>query len=250
MNAGHAPQIDLGHLLKRIDELSVIGIAQIGPPAMLRKLAVRALENRGVELRRAHRTAVNELVAFEIDRQMATVQMWDNEVERLFHVRTAGRPNKHSALSDFLIFAGQHWLQFGGKLKARDARNRIAKMFGLTSDTKFSRSRLPSVEQVRRAEERTLARLALLQKIRGGDELLNPGWLQAVCVLGLYMSELNDGVTHDPEAFRAAGAWLVCLCRMLDALERLDRIKKNNARKVVKPTMRRASSARPDESVN
>ncbi len=227
-----------------------MGLAQAGSAEMRRKLARDKLEHRGIELRRAHKTAIDALVAFESDRQTTLLRIYDDNVEQLLHIRTDGRPNKHSVLRDLLIFAQQHLMQHVGQLQARDARKRTAQMFGLTSDTKFARTWRPSIEQVRRAEERTLGRFALLQKVRGGGELLSLAWFRAVYVLGFYISELNDGVPLDAEAFHADATWLISLCRTLDAFERMNRIEKTAAREAERRLTHQPGKAAPSASVN
>jgi hypothetical protein len=105
-------------------------------------------------------------------------------------------------------------------------------MFGLTCDTRFSRTRRPSVDQVKWAEERTIARFKLLHRWRG-DRLLGSAWLKCVYVLGFYIAEMN-GTPLDPEAFCTDATCLVSICRTLDAVERLDRVEKTQERKLEK----------------
>jgi hypothetical protein len=242
-------RLDLDLLLKRLGEFPVIGLAHAGTVDMQTRWARDELKARNILLR-GHRSAIDALVAFEVEHKKSQLQAFDELVAELLQCRTDGRPNKHSVLRDFLIFAQQHLMQHVGRLKARDARKRTAQMFGLTSDTKFTRTRMSSIEQVRRAEERTFARFALLLKVRGSDELLSPAWLKAVYVLGFYIGEMN-GTPFDPEEFYAAATCLVSVCRTLDAVERMDRIEKSAARKAERRmTGRLGNSPAPGVSVN
>jgi hypothetical protein len=191
--------LDLDRLLRRLGEFPVIGLAHAGTADMQMRWAREDLKARNILLR-GHRSAIDALVAFEIDRKKSQLQMYDKFVDDLLLCRTDGRPNKHSALRDLLIFAQQVFLQSVGRLEIRDARKRTAQMFGLTCDTKFVRTRRLSIDQVKWAEERTITRFRLLERWRG-DQLLSPAWLKAVYVLGFYIAEMN-GAPLDPEAFR------------------------------------------------
>lgn len=224
--------IDLDRLLKRLAEFPIVGLAHAGTPEMQIRWARNDLAGRKVLLR-GHRTAVEALVAYEIEHKRSQLQGFDGIVEQLLDCRTDGRPNKHSALRDFLVFTQQHMLQSLG-LEVREARKRTAQIFGLTCDTKFARTRRPSTDQVKWAEERTIARFVLLRKFRG-DALLAPAWCKAVYVLGFYIAE-GKGAPLDPEAFLADATCLVSICRTLDAFEKLDRIEKGAARRVERRT--------------
>jgi hypothetical protein len=239
--------LDLDLLLKRLGAFPVMGLAHAGSPEMHIRWAREGPKKRDVHLR-GHKTAIDTLVTYEVEHKKALLQVYDEYVDQLLESRADGRPNKHSALRDFLIFAEQQLLQLVGRLEVRDARKRAAQIFGLTCDTRFARTRRPSIDQVKWAEERTIARFKLLQKWRG-DGLLGAAWLKGVYVLGFYISELN-GAPLDPETFHADAACLVALCRTLDAAERLDRIEKSAARKAEKRRPRPPREAVPDMSVN
>lgn len=253
MGASRFRSIDLEGLLVRLNGFPVIALARAGSSEMRRRHALDVLKSRRVQLRGSHSTVVNALVSYESDRQTELLQAYDEHVERVLNIRADGRPNKHSALRDFLIFTEQHLLRsfsFGGRepLEVRDARKRTAQIFGLTCDTKFARTRRLSIDQVKWAEERTLARFELLRMVRGED-LLGPAWLKGVYVLGFFISEQN-GAPLNAEAFVADATCLISICRTLDAVERLDRIEKSAARKAGKNIARRPGNATPDLSVN
>jgi hypothetical protein len=239
--------LDLDLLLRRLDEFPVIGLAHAGTPEMQIGWARDSLKARHVLLR-GHRSAIDALVAFEVDHTKSELQRYDNFVDELLLCRTDGRPNKHSALRDIFIFAQQFFLQSVGRLEIRDARKRTAQMFGLTCDTKFVRTRRLSIDQVKWAEDRTINRSRLLERLRG-DELLSSAWLKAVYVLGFYIAELQ-GAPLDPEAFHADATCLVSVCRTLDAVERLHRIEKSATRKSDQSMTRRLGKRRPGLSVN
>jgi hypothetical protein len=240
--------IDLDRLLKRLAEFPIVGVAHAGTREMQTRWARDDLKAKDIVLR-GHRSAIDALVAFEVEHRRSQLQVFDELVDELLQCRTDGRPNKHTALRDFIIFTQQVLLQSVGRLETREARKRTAQMFGLTSDTKFARTRRPSIDQVKWAEERTIARFMLLQRWRGG-ELLSPAWLKCVYVLGFYIGEMN-GTPLDPEAFFTDATCLVSVCRTLDAVERLDRIEKSAARKAEKRRAGlRGSSPAPGVSVN
>jgi hypothetical protein len=243
-----APRTLLDHILKRLGEFPVIGLAHAGTPEMQVRWAREDLKARNILLR-GHRSAIDALVAFEIGHKKSQLQIYDEFVDDLLLCRTDGRPNKHSALRDLLIFAEQFFLQSVGRLEIRDARKRTAQMFGLTCDTKFVRTRRLSIDQVKWAEERTITRFRLLERWRG-DQLLSSAWLKAVYVLGFYIAEMN-GAPLDPEAFYTEATCLVSVCRTLDAVERLDRIEKSATRKAERRmTGPSGDSAAPGVSVN
>jgi hypothetical protein len=228
MHSTTANTIDLDHLLKRLAEFPIIGLANAGTPDMQTRWARDDLKDRKVLLR-GHRSAIEALVAYEIQHKRSQLKVFDEYVDELLQSRTDGRPNKHSALRDFLIFTEQVLLQSIGRLEVREARKRTAQMFGLTCDTRFARTRRPSIDQVKWAEERTMARFILLRRWRG-DDLLAPAWRKGVYVLGFYIGEMS-GTPLDPEAFFTDATCLISVCRTLDAVERLDRIEKSAARK-------------------
>jgi hypothetical protein len=246
-SSGPVRSLDLDCILKRLGKFPVIGVAHSGTPEMQTRWARDDLKDRNVLLR-GHRSVIEALVAYEIKHKRSQLQIFDEYVDELLQSRTDGRPNKHSALRDFLIFTEQVLLQSVGRLEVREARKRTAQMFGLTCDTKFARTRRPSVDQVKWAEERTLGRFRLLERWRG-DGLLSSAWLKAVYVLGFYVAEMN-GSPLDPEAFCTDATCLVSVCRALDAVERLDRIEKSAARKVEKRMTGRRGKAAPGASVN
>lgn len=239
--------IDLDQVLKRLGEFPVIGLAHAGTPEMQVRWARQALEARDILLR-GHRSAIDALVAFEIDHTKSQLQRYDDFVDELLLCRSDGRPNKHPALRDILIFAEQFLLQTVGRLEIREARKRTAQMFGLTCDTKFIRTRRLSIDQVKWAEDRTMKRFNLLAEWRG-DQLLSSAWLKAVYVLGFYIAE-TQGAALDPEAFYTDATCLVSVCRTLDAVERLHRIEKSAARKSEQNMTRRIGNRRPGLSVN
>ncbi|SHH20658.1 hypothetical protein [Bradyrhizobium erythrophlei] len=239
--------IDLDLLLKRLGGFPIIGLAHAGSAEKQARWARDDLKARNILLR-GHRSAIDALVAFEIAHKKSQLQMYDEFVDNLLLCRTDGRPNKHSALRDLLIFTQQFFLQSVGRLEIRDARKRTAQMLGLTCDTKFVRTRRLSIDQVKWAEERTIARFRLLERWRG-DQLLSSAWLKAVYVLGFYIAEMN-GAPLDPEAFCTDATCLVSVCRTLEAVERLDRIEKSAARKAGKRMMGQRGNARPELSVN
>jgi len=242
-----AGSIDLDQVLRRLGEFPVIGLAHAGTPEMQVRWARQDLKTRNILLR-GHRSAIDALVEFEIGHKASQLQQYDDFVDDLLLCRTDGRPNKHPALRDLLIFAQQFFLQTVGRLEIRDARKRTAQMFGLTCDTKFVRTRRLSIDQVKWAENRTLTRFNLLRKWRG-DQLLSSAWLKAVYVLGFYIAE-TQGAPLDPEAFYADATCLVSVCRTLDAVERLHRIEKSAARKSEQNMTRRLGNRRPGLSVN
>ncbi len=248
MSISRSKTLDIDHILKRLGEFPIVGLAHAGNREMQTRRARDDLKTRKILLR-GHKSAIDALIAYEIGHKKSQLQIYDKFVDGLLQSRTDGRPNKHSALRDFLIFTEQVLLQSVGRLEVRDARKRTAQMFGLTCDTKFARTRRPSIDQVKWAEERTIARFKLLQRWRGA-RLLSPAWLKCVYVLGFYIAEMN-GTPLDPEAFHADATCLVSICRTLDAVERLDRIEKSAARKTEKRmTGQRGNSAAPGVSVN
>lgn len=239
--------LELDHILKQLGEFPIIGLAHAGTAEMQARWARDDLKARNILLR-GHRSAINALVAFEIDHKKSQLQRYDEFVDDLLLRRTDGRPNKHSALRDLLIFAQQFLLQSVGRLEIRDARKRTAQMFGLTCDTKFVRTRRLSIDQVRWAEDRTMTRFRLLERWRG-DQLLSSAWLKAVYVLGFYIAERN-GAPLDPEVFYTDATCLVSVCRTLDAVERLDRIEKGGMRKTEMNMTRQFGKRPPGLSVN
>lgn len=230
------PGLDLDHILQRLGEFPVIGIAHAGTVEMQTRWARDELKARNILLR-GHKSAINALVAFEVDHKKSQLEAFDEFVDELLGSRTDGRPNKHSALRDFLIFAHQFFLQSVGRLEVRDARKHTAQMFGLTCDTRYARTRRLSIDQVKWAEERTLTRFNLLQRWRG-DGLLAAAWNKAVYVLGFYIAEMS-GTPLDPEAFHTDATCLVSICRTLDAVERWARIEKSEARRAERLATRR-----------
>jgi hypothetical protein len=237
-----AGSIDLDHLLKRLAEFPIISLAHAGTREMQTRWARDELKARNILLR-GHRSAIDALVAFEVDHKRSQLQAFDELVDELLQCRTDGRPNKHTSLRDFIIFTQQGLLQSVGRLEVRESRKRAARMFGLTSDTKFARTRRPSIDQVKWAVERTLTRFALLQKRWRGSGLLGPALLKCVYVLGFYIGEMS-GTPLDPEAFFTDATCLVSVCRTLDAVERLDRIEKSAARKAAKRVRGSAATRR------
>ncbi len=223
-----ARAIDLDDLMKRLAAFPVLGVARAGTREMQTRLARDGLKARNILLR-GHRSAIEELIAFETEHRRSQLQAFDDFVDELLQCRSDGRPNKYTALRDFIIFTECVLLQSVGRLKVREARKRTAQMFGLTSDTKFARTRRPSIDQVKWAEERTTARFALLQRWRG-SELIHPAWLKCVSVLGFYIIEMS-GEPLDREAFFTDATCLISVCRLLDAVEKLDRIEKSATRK-------------------
>jgi hypothetical protein len=141
-------------------------------------------------------------------------------------------------------------LQSVGGLEVREARKRTALLFDLTCDNRFARTRRPSIDQVKWAEERTIARFTLLQQRWRGGALLGRAWLKGVYVLGFYIGEMN-GTPLDPEAFCQDATCLVSICRTLDAVERLDRIEKSAARKAKRGHEARTGqiAARPEREL-
>ena len=243
-----AGTLDLDHLLKRIDEFPVVGIAHAGTREMQTRWARDDLKARNILLR-GHKSAIDALVGFEVGHKRSQLEAFDEWVDELLQCRTDGRPNKHTALRDFLIFTEHVLLQSVGRLEVREARKRTALMFGLTCDTRFARTRRPSIDQVKWAEERTIARFMLLQQRWRGDALLGPAWLKGVYVLGFYIGEMN-GTPLDPEAFCTDATCLVSICRTLDAVERLDRIEKSAARKAENRMTRQRGNSPPGVSAN
>jgi hypothetical protein len=235
VNAGRdACNLDL--LLQWIDGLPTINFAQVAPPEMRRRMALDALKNE-VDFRGAHYTAVDKLVAFEIERQTALLEVCAANDKRLLEKQVAGRPG-NPAVRDILLFVLQRSLQAAG-LKIRPARKLAAQMFGLNRGTRFIKTTKPSVEQVRRPEEHTLRRFALLEKERGGAGLVNLAQYQAACVLRwfFYSSELSCALLG-AEALHADAKCLVLLCRTLEVFERSDRMRKAASRKAAKHTAR------------
>jgi hypothetical protein len=224
-------------LLKLLGELPVVGLAHGRDLEMRRRLALDELKRVGVEFRGAHASLIETVIAFEDDRQTKLMDLRDAENERLLRSRADGRPNKHSVLQDLFVFAVQRWFQLGGQLKARDARKRTAQLFGFTYGTKYVRTRRPSIEQVRRAEGRMLDRFLLLRKARG-DGFTKPVVVRAARVIDAYM----NGAPLDA-AFLTDATRIVYMCRLLEALERSDRIEKTAARKAVKRVTRQPGKA-------
>lgn len=248
LHSAPAGTIDLDRFMKRLDEFPITGVAHAGTREMQTRWARDGLKARNILLR-GHRSAIDALVTFEIENNRSQLQAFDELVDELLQCRTDGRPNKHTALRDFIIFTECVLLQSVGRLKVREARKRTAQMFGLTSDTKFARTRRPSVDQVKWAEERTTARFALLQRWRGSG-LLHPAWLKCVYVLGFYIIEMS-GEPLDQEAFFTDATCLISVCHLLDAVEKLDRIEKNATRKAdSRATGRHGRPPTPDASMN
>jgi hypothetical protein len=243
LNASPVLPLDLDHILRRIGEFPVIGIAHLGTAEMQTRWARDDLKSRSILLR-GHRSAIDALVTYEVEHKSSQLQAFDEYVDELLNCRTDGRPNKHSALRDLLIFAQQFLLQSLGKLEAREARKRTAQIFSLTCDTRFARTRRPSIDQVKWAEDRTIHRFALLQQRWRGDQLLSLTWLKAVHVLGFYIAEMN-GAPLDPETYFSDVTCLVSICRTVDAVERLNRIEKSAAARTAKRLTRPPGPTRP-----
>jgi hypothetical protein len=246
MNApGEAPsrparrtqKFDLDGLLKLLGELPVIGLADGRTPGMRRRLAMDELKRAGNDFRGARESLVKTVIEFEDDRQTKLLQARDDELERLLRSRADGRPNKHPVLRDLLVFTVTHRLQSVCGLKVLDARQRTARFFGFTLNFKSISTRQSSTEQVRRLEDRTLFRFSLLQKAYG-DEFTKPVLARAARVLDCYVS--GAALNH------ADATRIVSLCRLLEALERSNRIEKTAARKASKRITRQpGKAARP-----
>jgi hypothetical protein len=231
-------------LLKLLGELPVIGLVRGRTPEMRRRLALDELKREGVDLRGASESLIETVIALKDDRQTQLLQARDAEYERLLRSRADGRPNKHSVLQDLLVFTAQHRLQSAGRLKTRAARQRTAQLFGFTCDTKHARTRRPSSEQVRRAIERMLPRFSLLQKIDGGG-LIKPVLARAARVVESFISGAPLGA-----AFHADATRIVSMSRILEAIERSDRIEKTAARKAAQRIPRQPGNAARRQSAN
>lgn len=226
--------IDLDDLLGRLEALPTISLAQAGSPEQQLSWAREHLRKVGVVLR-GHKTAIDKLLQYEIERKTAVLQQYDVDVTTALEAPTGGRPNKHSALRDLFIFTLCALVRTRLESKreqsgARDAQKRTAQFFRLTCDTKHARTRRPSLDQVKWAEQRTFRRFARLDR---GAVLLDLAWTRAVYVLGFYIAE-TEGTPIDAEGFHAYAAALVSFCRTLDFVERIDRLNNSGHRKLQK----------------
>jgi hypothetical protein len=228
---------NLDLLLQWLDGLPTINFAQVAPPEMRRRMALEALKDE-VVFRGMHYTGVDKLVEFEIERQTTLLEVCAANDKQLLKGQVVGRPG-NPAIRDLLLFVLQRSLEAAG-LKIRPARKLAAQMFGLNHGTKYIKTTKPSVEQVRRPEERTLRRFALLEKERGGAGLVALAQYQATRVLNwfFYLSELSCALLG-AEALHADAKCLVLLCRTLEVYGRTDRIGKAASRKAAKHTARR-----------
>jgi hypothetical protein len=231
--------MDLETTLRRLAEFPVVWLADAGSAEQRARWSREALRKKGVVLR-GHESALDELVALSVEKLRSQLQVFDELVQSALRARLPGRPNERSALRDFLIFTVVVLHQSTGA-NIREARKRAARFFGLTCDTRFSRRQRPSLDQVKRAEERTMRRFQLLRRWGESNSLLGLTWQKGVTVLGFCLAE-GAGRPLDSEAFRADATALISICRTLDAVERVARLERTRLLQAQSPVIPRNAS--------
>jgi hypothetical protein len=208
----------------------------------LRERCARAsLKARGIKLR-GDKSAIEALVEYEVHYRLERVRDLDEDLDVVLTIPASGRPNRYSALRDFLVFARYRieCTKLGTSLDprlGREARKSTARYFALTCDTSAVRSRRLSVEQVRRAEERTLQRFGLIYHLDQG-RLLSESLLWALQILDACRAE-SGGRQIDAAKFEENARGLSLLSRLLDALQHAQRIEKADARDVAQGSAKR-----------
>jgi hypothetical protein len=170
---------------------------------------------------------------YEKERVTNILRHFECQADQILSDAIDGRPNTHSSIRDLLIVAHQQVMQAslpgGAEDHARErqlARKITAQSFGLNCGTRLSKTARPSLDQVRRAQERTSKRFLLIRKIHNQD-LLSPALDKAILVLGHYLAELTG--KPDQKAFARDASHLVAVCRLADTIERLQRWSKYKA---------------------
>lgn len=219
-----APQrsIDFDKMLARLDSIPVIGLTHACSQEMQEQSARAALKARGVKLR-GDRTLICEAVRLEMVQRTAQRRRFDKLTMVVLATPVNGRPIQQSALRNILIYA--HRLAQPGRLS--EARKSTATFFGLRRGTRTVRTRHPSIEQVRRAEESIDDRFSLIQHA-DADRILSEGIGRARSVLDGYLAELRG--EGDLAEFEAQVGELKLLCRLLDALHHSSRLKRTDRR--------------------
>lgn len=229
----------LDAMLERFARVPIQGLADAGSREMKERCARADLKNRGIELR-GHKTAINELVRYEIERRRARQAYYDGCADVVLESPADGRPNQHSALRDLMIYAHRCFslskaFAPENPRSLRDARKSTAQFFGLTCDTRTARTRRPSTDQIKWAEDRTLARFERIYHLDRG-QLLTEGMVWSLQAIGKYRAEL-DGRPTAVADLEVHVANLASLCRLLDALQHAARFNKADARALKDATL-------------
>jgi hypothetical protein len=221
----------LDAMLKRFARVPTPGLARAGSQEMKERWARADLNARGIKLK-GDKTAIRELIRYEIEHREKLLQGCDECIATVLSYRSDGRPNAHSALRDLLIFSYNRLVQLDVSSSdagaMRVARRATAKFFGLTSDTRTTRSRRLSTDQVKWAEERTFSRFERVRHLDDG-RLIELASLSALHVLGSYFEELAGNLVN-ASAFEKNIANLTDLCRTIDAAEHAARLCARDAR--------------------
>jgi hypothetical protein len=193
---------------------------------------------------RGDKSAIRALIEYEMKYRFERVAGADRWTESVLASPVSGRPNAHPVARDFLVFTQCRIER--GKLGfvddprlTREARQATARMFGLTCDTAVARSRRFSVEQVRRAEERTLDRFVLIHHLDRGL-LLTEGLLWGIKFVGDYWAEARGGKI-EIEEYEENARRLSLLCRVLDAYQHAHRLEKADTRNATQGLPKRKS---------
>lgn len=220
--------LNLDKMLMRFARVPTGSLADAGSPEMKERIAREDLKARGVRLR-GDKTAIQELVRYEVENEKRRLHATDENIDLVLGIPANGRPNRHSALRDLLIFSYYQLMKIVLKTSPRAARKETARFFCLTCDTKTSRTRRLSTDQVKWAGQRTFDRFVHLHPHDKEGQLLGDAIARSFQVLVGYAEEVN-GRSPDIDAFEAHVAHLKLLCRTLDVAEKLDRLEKADAR--------------------
>jgi hypothetical protein len=235
------PFIDLVSLEASLLALPATRLSDVRSPQHLERCARERLISEGVILK-GHQTVIAALLQARKDELVRDYSECDATFDLLFSFKQNGRPSKYSSLRDFLVFTQfvifRSFARAGQTIMTpREAHRETAKAFNLVCGTQIARRNVFSGEQARRACERTVARFGVLERF-GWPPSLEMAWPLGVSALVLEAVTADSGISQEQRAkIMADAANLVCLCRTLDVIDRLDRLQEGGRprRKVLSP---------------
>lgn len=226
------PRLD--NVVARISALPTPSVAALGSASYRMHCASERLRQNGIVVKGAHSSLSEYAIRCELERDALTWAQHEKEVDNFLWRRPIGRP-RPPALRDILIYAHLRSLQAvlpikaGREIRLSEARKLTAEALDLTCSTRTAKSRRPSLDQVRRAEDRTSYRFRLMTKARGeghqtlwrADTAFEVLKLAAICLWSVEAERRGD--RFDRQIFEEQAALLRSCCRWLDVAEALDR---------------------------